>query len=473
MFKTVFNTLFIDIIISIMYNTPWVTDKEFIMEIKLCEHFNYKKLLRFTYPSMIMMIFTSIYSVVDGFFVSNFAGKEPFTAVNFIMPFLMITGAFGFMLGTGGSALVARTMGEGDDERANRYFSLFIYVTIFLSVIISILGIIFIRPIASVMGASGKLLDNCVTYGRIILAALPFFMLQVELQSFFITAEKPKLGLTMTVVSGVCNILLDALLVGIFPLGIIGAAIATGLSQAVGGIFPLFYFARKNSSRLALTKTNFDSSALLKASWNGSSELLNGISTSVVGMLYNIQLLKFAGQDGVAAYGILMYVGMIFNAIFIGYTIGSAPVISYHFGADNKDELKGLLKRSIIILGTSSIIMFVLCLVSGNGLSYLFAGYDKALFEMTKHGFFIYSFSFLFMGIAIFGSGFFTALNDGLVSAIIAFLRTFVFQIIFILIFPILWELDGIWFSIVAAEVAMVAVFGIFLVLNRKKYEYY
>ncbi len=443
------------------------------MEIKLSEHFDCKKLLRFTLPSMVMMIFTSVYSVVDGFFVSNFAGKDPFAAVNFIMPFLMILGAVGFMFGTGGSALVARTMGEGDDRRANKYFSLFIYVSIALGILLGVFGIIFIRPIASLMGAEGELLDNCVLYGRIILAALPFFMLQMEFQAFFITAEKPKLGLIMTVVAGVCNIILDALLVGIIPLGLIGAAAATAISQTVGGIIPLVYFARKNSSRLRFTKTNFDTKALIKASTNGSSELMNNIAMSVVGMLYNIQLLNYAGQDGVAAYGILMYVGMIFNAIFVGYAVGVAPVISYHFGADNTDELKGLLKRSFLILGISSVIMFLSCLLLGDTMSYIFAGYDKALYDMTCHAFFIYSFSFLFMGFAIFGSGFFTALNDGLVSAIIAFLRTFVFQLAFVLLFPRFWELDGIWFSVAAAEVAMVFVFGVFLVFNRKKYKYY
>jgi len=443
------------------------------VEIKLSEHFNCRKLLKFTLPSMVMMMFTSIYSVVDGFFVSNFAGKEPFAAVNFIMPLLIILGAVGFMFGSGGSALVARTMGEGDDERANRYFSLLIYVTAAIGTLLAVLGIVFVRPIASLMGAEGALLDNAVLYSRIILIALPFFMLQMEFQTFFITAEKPRLGLIITVISGVCNIIFDALLVGIIPLGLVGAAVATAISQAVGGLVPIIYFAKKNSSRLRLTRTNFDSRALLKASTNGSSELMNNIAMSVVGMLYNIQLLNHAGQDGVAAYGILMYVGMIFNAIFIGYSVGVSPVISYHFGADNTKELQGLLKRSFLILGISSVLMFGSCLIFGDTMSYIFAGYDKELYDMTSHAFFVYAFSFLFMGFAIFGSGFFTALNDGLVSAIIAFLRTFVFQLAFILLFPVLWGLDGIWFSVVGAEVAMVLVFGIFLIFNRKKYRYY
>lgn len=444
------------------------------MEIKLSEHFDCKKLLRFTLPSMVMMMFTSVYSVVDGFFVSNFAGKEPFAAVNFIMPFLMILGAFGFMFGTGGSAIVARTMGEGDDDRANRYFSLFVYVSVAVGVIISVLGIVFIRDIARLMGADGKMLEDCIVYGRIILVALPFYMLQMEFQTFFVTAEKPKLGLVITVASGVTNMILDAILVGVLGFGIAGAAVATAISQVIGGIVPVCWFIlAKDKSRLHFSKTTLDWKVLAKGVANGSSELMNNVAMSVVGMLYNIRLLEYAGQDGVAAYGILMYVGMIFNAIFVGYCVGSAPIISYHFGAENTDELKGLLKKSLSILTVFSAAMFLACLLLSDTLSALFAGYDKDLLELTQRAFFIYSFSFIFMGYSIFSSGFFTALNDGLTSAIIAFLRTFVFQIATIIIFPIIWGADGIWYSIVAAEGAMVFVSGLFLLIKRKKYKYF
>lgn len=444
------------------------------MEIKLSEHFNCKKLLRFTLPSMIMMIFTSVYSVVDGFFVSNFAGKEPFAAVNFIMPLLMILGAVGFMFGTGGSAIVARKMGEGDEEGANKCFSLFVYASAVIGVIIAVLGIVFIRDIATLMGAEEKMLDDCVLYGRIILAALPFYMLQMEFQTFFVTAEKPKLGLVVTIASGVTNIILDAVLVGVFKFGIAGAAAATSVSQVIGGVFPIIYFIVKgNKSKLRFTKTRIDWKILAKGTANGSSELMNNVAMSVVGMLYNIRLLEYAGQDGVAAYGILMYVGMIFNALFVGYCVGVAPIISYHFGAENIDELKGLLKKSLAIISVFSAAMFVSCLLLSDTLSGLFAGYDKDLLELTQRAFFIYSFSFIFMGYSIFSSGFFTALNDGLTSAIIAFLRSFVFQIAAIIIFPILWGVDGIWYSIVVAEAAMVFVSAMFLMLKRKKYKYF
>ena len=443
------------------------------MKIQLSNHFTYKRLLRFTLPSMVMMIFTSIYGVVDGFFVSNFVGKTPFAAVNFIMPFLMILGTAGFMFGTGGSALVSKTMGEGDGEKANSIFSLIIYVSVGLGIIITVLGVVFIRPVAAMLGAEGALLDDCVLYGRIILAALPAFILQMEFQSFFITAEKPQLGLAVTVASGVTNMVLDALLVGALPLGLVGAATATAISQVVGGVIPVIYFSSRNSSLLRLGKAKFDGASLLKTCTNGSSELMSNVSMSLVGMLYNIQLLKYAGEDGIAAYGVMMYVNMIFIAVFIGYSIGTAPIIGYHFGALNNGELKSLLRKSLVIISGFSVCMLGLALVLAAPLSGIFVGYDSALLDMTVRGFRIFSLSFLFAGFAIFGSGFFTALNDGLTSALISFLRTLVFQILAVMLLPLVWELDGIWISVVVAEAMAVATGAVCLVVKRKKYKYW
>lgn len=442
------------------------------MKISLSDHFNIAKLLKFTFPSIVMMIVTSIYSIVDGFFVSNFVGKTPFTAVNFIMPVLMILGTVGFMLGAGGSALVAKTFGEGEDSRARSIFSLVIYVSMILGVTLAALGIIFMPNVARLLGAEGELLDNCVLYGRVVLVGLPAFILQMEFQSFFITAEKPTLGLIVTIGAGVTNMVLDGLLVGIFSWGLIGAAIATVISQMIGGFVPIIYFARKNSSILKLGKTRYDGKVLLKVCTNGSSEFMSNISMSLVGILYNAQLLNYAGEDGVAAYGVMMYVSMIFCGVFIGYSIGSAPVVGYHYGAGNSDELKGLLKRSVAIICVLSVMMTALSVILSAPLSHLFVGYDKELYELTSHGFIIFSLAFLFMGMAIFGSGFFTALNDGLTSAAISFLRTVVFQVAAVLIFPLFWGIDGIWWSLVAAEIAAVAVFVIFLTVKRKKYKY-
>ena len=442
------------------------------MEIQLSDHFNYRKLLKFTLPSIVMMVFTSIYGVVDGFFVSNFAGKTPFAAVNFIMPFLMMLGAVGFMLGCGGTALIAKTLGEGNRDRANKLFSLFVCVTVVCGVAIAVIGIAFIRPIAALLGADGKLLSDCVIYGRIILIALPAFMLQLEFQSFFVAAEKPQLGLTSTVIAGLTNIVLDALLVGVFPLGLVGAAIATASSQLVGGIIPIIYFIRENTSLLRLTKPVFDTRALLKACTNGSSELLSNISMSVVGMLYNLQLMKYAGENGVAAYGVMMYVNFVFISAFIGFSVGCAPVISYHYGASNYNELKGLLRKSLTVVGVFSLLMLAASMLLSLPLSKLFVGYDRELLELTHSGFMIFSFSFLFAGFAIFGSSFFTALNDGLTSAVISFMRTLVFQIAAVLILPLIFDIDGIWYSVVVAEFLATIVCGILIIAKKKTYKY-
>ena len=440
--------------------------------IQLSDHFTYSRLFRFTLPSIVMLIFSSLYGVVDGFFVSNFVGKEAFTAVNFIMPFLMILGAIGFLFGTGGGALIARTMGEGNPDLANRQFSLVVYVSLGIGVILTVLGFWLLRPVASFLGAEGVLLEDCVRYGRVILLANPAYILQYEFQCLFATAQKPKLGLYVTVASGLTNMVLDALFVAVFPWGLEGAAAATALSQCVGGLLPLLYFGRKNSSRLRLTRTQWMGRALLKVCGNGSSELLSNISMSLVSMLYNVQLLRYAGQDGVASYGVLMYVMLVFQSIFIGYSIGVAPVVSYQYGAKNSAELRGLRQKSLRVIGAAAVLMFAVALLSAEPLSRIFVGYDAALLDLTLHAFSIYSFSFLFAGFSIFASAFFTALNDGLTSAVISFVRTLVFQVVCVLVFPLIWGVDGIWLAIVGAEMLAVAVSAGFLVIKRKKYGY-
>lgn len=442
------------------------------MGIQLSDHFTYSRLFRFTLPSIVMLIFSSLYGVVDGFFVSNFVGKEAFTAVNFIMPFLMILGAIGFLFGTGGGALIARTMGEGNPDLANRQFSLVVYVSLGIGVILTVLGFWLLRPVAAFLGAEGVLLEDCVRYGRVILLANPAYILQYEFQCLFATAQKPKLGLYVTVASGLTNMVLDALFVAVFPWGLEGAAAATALSQCIGGLLPLLYFGRKNSSRLRLTRTQWMGRALLKVCGNGSSELLSNISMSLVSMLYNVQLLRYAGQDGVASYGVLMYVMLVFQSIFIGYSIGVAPVVSYQYGAKNSAELRGLRQKSLRVIGAAAVLMFAVALLSAEPLSRIFVGYDAALLDLTLHAFSIYSFSFLFAGFSIFASAFFTALNDGLTSAVISFVRTLVFQVVCVLVFPLIWGVDGIWLAIVGAEMLAVAVSAGFLVIKRKKYGY-
>lgn len=444
-------------------------------QIQLSDHFTYRRLLRFTLPSISMMIFASIYSVVDGFFVSNFAGKTPFAAINLIMPVLMILSTVGLMFGTGGSAIVAKAFGEGEAKKANRHFSLFVYVAFALGIVFAILGIVFIRPIAVLLGASDDMLENAVLYARIILAVLPFNILQLMFQSFFVTAEKPQLGLIVTVSSGVTNMVLDAILVILLPqeFKLAGAAVATAMSQVVGGVVPIIYFGRKNSSILRLGKTKFNGRVLRRACINGSSEFMSNISMSLVGMLYNIQLLAYAGENGIAAYGVMMYVSMIFAAAFMGYSIGTAPVIGYHYGAQNLSELKGLLKKSLIMIGSFGILMILSAELLSEPLAKIFVGYDQELMALTVSGFRIFSLSFAFMGFAIFASGFFTALSDGVTSAIISFLRTLVFQVAAVLLLPLLFGINGVWFSIVAAEFMAVLLGTFFLIIKRKTYQYF
>lgn len=440
--------------------------------IRLSDHFTVRRLLRFVAPSIVMMVFTSLYSVVDGLFVSNFAGKTPFAAVNLIMPVLMGLGTVGFMIGTGGSALVGMTLGLGEKERANRLFSMLTAAGAAGGVVLSVLGLVFLRPAAYALGARGEMLEQCVIYGAVMLVFQTFFILQIVFQSFFVTAEKPKLGLAVTVAAGLTNIVLDALLVGVFRMGVAGAAAATGVSQLVGGAFPLWYFARRNSSLLRFARPEKDWRALVRACANGASELMTNLSSSIVTALYNVQLMRIAGEDGVAAYGVIMYVNFIFNAIFYGYSIGSAPVFSYHYGAGGRDELKSLLRKSLALTAVCGAFLTLAAEASAGPLSRIFVGYDAALCAMTTRGFQLYALSFLVVGFNIFGSAFFTALNNGAVSAAISFVRTLVFQLLSIWLLPVWWGLDGVWLAVVAAELLALAVTASLFAANRRRYGY-
>ena len=443
------------------------------MQIQLSDHFNVHRLLRFTLPSMGMMLFTSIYGVVDGFFVSNFAGKDAFSAVNLIMPFLMLLGVVGFMFGSGGSALVSKTMGEGDMEKANRIFSMLVYISIGSGLVLTALGYLLIRPVAIWMGAEGDLLENSLLYGRILLAALPAYIVQIEFQSFFSTAERPQLGLAVTIAAGVTNVVLDFLLVCVIPLGLAGAAVATTISQAIGGIFPLVYFFRANTSLLRLGRTGFDRKSLTKSCTNGFSELVGNLTLNLVGMLYNFQLMKYAGEAGVAAYGVMLYINTIFLSVFFGYTTGTAPIVGYHFGARNHKELNSLLKKSLSIIAAASVGLFLLAQIFARPLAAIFLGYDAELMDLTVRGLRIFAFSFLFVGVGFFTPGFFTALNDAVTSATISLLRTVVAQVAAVMLLPLIFDLDGIWAAIVVAEIMAMTMAVISLIVKRRKYHYW
>ena len=442
------------------------------MRIQLSEHFTYKKLIRFVIPSIVMMIFTSIYGVVDGLFVSNFVGKRAFASINLMMPFIMGISALGFMIGTGGSAIVGKTLGEGKHKKANEYFSLLVYTTAILGVLISVLAELFVPQVAELLGAEGELLQNSILYGRLILISMPAFMLQNIFQSFFVKAEKPKLGLAVMISAGVTNMVLDFLLIGVWHFGLAGAAIATVCGEMIGGLFPVIYFARKNSSLLKLGKTKLEWRILAQTCINGSSELMSNLSSSIVNSIYNMQLMKFAGEDGVAAYGTIMYVNFVFLAIFIGYAMGSAPIFSYHFGAQNHVELKNMFQKSLKLIGACGVFMAVVSQFLAIPFSRIFVGYDADLLRLTQNGFRIFCVVYLINGFNIFGSSFFTALNNGLVSALISFLRTLVFQISAVLILPLLLGLNGIWWAITAAEILTGAVTVFFFITKRKQYHY-
>lgn len=440
--------------------------------IQLFEHFSYRKLIRFTIPTIAMMIFTSIYGVVDGLFVSNVAGSDAFAGVNLIMPAVMMLGSVGFMVGTGGSALVSKTIGEGNKKLANKYFSMLIYFLIIASIVLAVLGIIFIKPIAKLLGAEGEIINICSVYGTTLLFALPFFMLQNCFQSFLVVAEKPGMGLAVSIAAGITNIVLDFLFIYIFDMSVFGAALATGISQLVGAIIPIIYFARKNKSPLRFVKTKLELKPILKTCTNGSSEMVSNISMSLVNMLYNLQLVKYAGYDGVVAYGIIMYVGFIFTGTYLGYSVGVAPIIGYHYGANNTNELKSLFKKSLILLSSAAVIMTACAELLSPTLAGIFVGYSQELIDMTTNAICLFALSYIISGINIFASAFFTALNNGLVSALISFLRTLVFQIAFIFILPIFLELNGIWLAVVGAEILSLIVSIVFFITNRKKYNY-
>lgn len=442
------------------------------MKIQISDHFTFKRLIRFILPSVFMMIVTSFYGVIDGLFISNFVGNTSFAAINLIMPFIMILGGTGFMFGTGGAAIVSKIIGEKNEEKANRVFSMIIMIAVIVGIILTALGLIFMRSVVILLGASEDMMEYSVLYGRITVAFNTAYILQNIFQSFLAAAEKPKLGLIVTIIAGCTNAVLDALFIAVFKWGIVGAALATGIGQLLGGAIPLFYFMRKNSSLLRLTKTKLELKPILKACGNGSSELLTNISMSLVSMLYNFQLMKYLGENGVSTYGVLMYVQLIFLSIEIGYSIGSAPIVGYNYGADNRMELKNVFKKSMLIMGVSGVALSCLAQLLAVPLAKLFVGYNEELFNLTVYAFRLFSFSFIFSGINIYSSGFYTALNDGLTSAILSFLRSLVFQIIFVFLMPVLFGVDGIWWAMLATEICAFLVSVTFFIIKRKKYGY-
>lgn len=443
------------------------------MKIQLSDHFTYKKLINFVIPSIGMMMFISIYGVVDGLFVSNFAGKTAFAAINLIMPFIMVLGGMGFMIGAGGTALVAKTLGENEKEKANRYFTIMVLFTVILGAFLTLIGIVFLKPISYFLGATDDMIGDCLLYGRIVIAFTVSFMLQNLFQNFLITAEKPKLGLFATLGAGITNMVLDALFVGLFGWGVAGAAFATGISQCVGTVIPLVFFFKGKNSPLKFVKTKLEIKPILRACANGSSELMTNISSSIVSMVYNFQLIRYIGENGISAYGVIMYVQFIFISLFIGYVIGVAPIIGFNYGAKNTAELKNIFKKSVILMGGAGVVLSILAFSLANPLAHIFVGYDAELKALTVKAFRLFAPAFLLAGLNIFASSLFTALNNGLISAIISFLRTLVFQLASVLVLPLIFNYDGIWYSITIAEIFAIIISVAFVLAKRKKYGYF
>ena len=442
-------------------------------KIQLSDHFDYSRLIRFVLPCIGTMLFTSIYGIVDGLCVSNFVGKTAFAAVNLIMPLPMLIGTIGFMLGTGGSAIVGITLGEGDEQKADRYFSMFLITAVAAGIVFTILGLLVIKPVAEMLGAKGEMLDYALRYGRILLVSLPTYILQNMFQSFFVTAEKPNLGFYFTVGAGCTNMVLDVVLVGGLRWGVEGAAIATFLSQIVGGLLPLSYFLdRKNTSRIHLGKTRFEGRVLLNACINGSSELMTSLSMSLVNILYNYQLLRFAGENGVAAYGVIMYAAFLFVAVFVGYAVGSAPIVSYLYGARNRREVNNLYRKSLKLIAVVAVLLTAASMFLIPYVASFFVGYDADLLTLTTRAFRLYGLSFLIMGFNVYASSFFTALGDGVTSALISFLRTLLFQVAAVLLLPMVLGLDGIWLAVTAAEAGALCVTVLMFITKDKVFHY-
>lgn len=441
-------------------------------KIQLSDHFTYGRLIRFVVPSVAMMVFTSIYSVVDGFFVSNYVGVTGFAAINLMLPILMFFSCLGFLFGTGGTAIVSRTFGEGNPERANSYFSLICYAILITGVAVTVVTIIIMPWVVTRLGATGQLREYAILYGRITMLSTPLYMMQTASQSFFAAAERPQMGMYMTIAGGLTNIGLDYILVAKLGYGLIGASVATTVTEGVSGLVALVFFMAPNGSLLRIGKTAFNGKVLTEACANGASELMSSLSSTVVGVLCNYQLMRFGGENGIAAYGVIMYVGFVFISMFLGYAFGVAPVVGYNYGAENHSELRNVLVKSLTLIGAAGVAMAALAQIFAGAIGQIYVGYNAELLEMTVHGMKIYMLSYLVCGFNIFGSAFFTALSNGKVSAVLSAMRSFVFQAVCLIVLPMFLEITGVWSATLLAEGLTVIMTATVLIRLRERYHY-
>ena len=446
--------------------------------IHLSDHFTYKKILRFTIYPILMMLITSIYWIVDGFFISNYVGPSAFAGVNLIFPVVMIVACIGFMFGSGGAALVSKKLGEGDSDGANKTFSLITYVTLGTGLILSLIFFFLVRPIAmgfasiNQVEASEAMIDSAEVYGRIMVGGVFLYIMQGYFHSFFSVNEKSSLGFLFTLISGLTNMLLDYLLIGVFRAGVVGAACASLSGMFISAVGPFLYFRFGKNNLIKLGKPRWNLNEITQSIANGSSEFVSNVSGSIVTIVFNVQLLKYIGEVGVSAYGIIGYVCFVFFAIFIGYSIGIAPVIGYNYGAKNPVELTNVLRKSFVIISVSGVAMTLLSAGLADPITRIFSAGVGELHTLGVRAMRIFSICYLMAGFSMFGSSFFTALNNGLISALISFCRTLVFQLGSVFVLPLIVGVDGIWFSIIVAEFLSMVMTIIFISARRRKYGY-
>lgn len=436
-------------------------------------HYGARRLFISSLPLIGMMVLISIYSIVDGLFVSNLVGTTAFAALNLIWPAIGLVGALGLMVGTGGAALVSKTLGEGDEPRANRYFSMFVEFILLLSVVLAVPLLVWMEPLAVAIGAEGEMVRQCAIYGRICAAGMPAFMMQMGIQPFFMVAGRPRMGTWISLVSGLLNIGLDALFIIVCGWGLAGAAAGSMLACCFGGFYPLWYFSsRFNRSSLAFKATGFEFGPLAKACSNGLSEFVGNISFNIVSMCYNWQLMRFYGENGVAAYSVILYLGFIFVAVYSGYNMTVTPLVGFNFGAGNKRELRSLLRHSLTLMLVLGVLLAGTAELLAGPAARLFVGYDSELTALTVHATRLYAPSFLITGLTLFVSAWFTGLNNGPVSALASFSRTFVFELSCVFLLPVLLGVNGIWLSAPAAEILSLFLGAALLLRFRSRYGY-
>ena len=429
-------------------------------------------LLRFAFPTIVMMIFMGLYTIVDTIFVAQFVNTDALSSINIVCPIINITVGLGTMIATGGNAIVSRKMGAGENQEAKEDFTLLILTGAVIGFLILLGGTIWIDKIVYALGASDLLFPYCKDYLMVLFLFIPANILQTLFSNLFVTAGKPTLGLALAVLAGIANIVFDYVFIVLLQMGIKGAAIGTGIGYMIPSIIGTVFFLMKRSE-LHFCKPNMDASVLLKSCSNGVSELVSQCSAAVTTFLFNVTMMKLLGEDGVAAITVLIYSQFLLTTLYIGFSMGTAPVVSYNYGSGNVKQLKKTVRICFSFIAGISIFVFLFSLLGGESIAKVFAENNRNVFEITKNGFSIFSFSFLFSGCNIFSSALFTALSNGKASATISFLRTFGFITVSLLVLPRFLEVTGVWLAVPFAELFTLMLTVYLLCRHRKQYNYF